>query len=105
MVDAPYLFHVAEERSPGSGLLPKSWLENERAGAAARAVVRSCDEHIYDYGNVQGYAPLREQMVVQLHEIGMAARPEHMVTTQGVSAAIDLVARYFLRPGECGVGR
>ena len=92
--------HVAEERSPGSGLLPKSWLENERVGVAARAVVRSCDEHIYDYGNVQGYAPLREQMVVQLHKIGMVARPEHMVTTQGVSAAIDLVARYFLRPGD-----
>ena len=91
---------VAEDCSPGSGLLPKSWLENERVGVAARAVVRSCDGYIYDYGNVQGYEPLREQMVVQLHKIGMAARPEHMVTTQGVSAAIDLVARYFLRPGD-----
>ncbi|TDR31988.1 PLP-dependent aminotransferase family protein [Hydromonas duriensis] len=91
---------VPDDRSPGSGLLPQSWLENERVGIAVRAVVRAYDAQIYDYGNVQGYLPLREQMVVQLHKIGMMARPEQMMTTQGVSAAIDLVARYFLRAGD-----
>lgn len=91
---------VPEDRSPGSGLLPKSWIENERVGVAARAVVRECDDFIYDYGKVSGYLPLREQLVVQLHKIGMVAQPSQMVTTQGVSAAIDLVARYFLRAGD-----
>ncbi|MGL4768351.1 MAG: PLP-dependent aminotransferase family protein [Formosimonas sp.] len=91
---------VPDEMSPGSGLLPHAWLENERVGVAVRSVTRSCENHLYGYGHVQGYAKLREQMVVQLHHIGMVAKPEHMVCTQGVSAAIDLIARYLLKSGD-----
>ena len=104
-VDATWLLRhifsdVAEDKSPGSGLLPLSWLENERVGVAVRSVTRACESHIYDYGHVQGFIRLREQMVVQLHQIGMLARPEQMVCTQGVSSAIDLMARYFLKAGD-----
>lgn len=91
---------VPEEKSPGSGLLPHSWLENERVGVAVRSVTRSCENHLYGYGHVQGYVKLREQMVVQLHHIGMVARPEQMICTQGVSSAIDIMARYFLKSGD-----
>ncbi|GHA69028.1 GntR family transcriptional regulator [Formosimonas limnophila] len=104
-VDTSWLLHhifsdVSEEHSPGSGLLPNDWLVNERVGVAVRSVTKSCESHIYGYGHVQGYLPLREQMVVQLHQIGMVATPEQMVCTQGVSSAIDLMARYMLKSGD-----
>ena len=105
VVDAKWLLRhlfsdLPDDRTPGSGILPRSWLENERMGVAVRAVTRSTDAHIYDYGHVSGYAPLREQIVVQLHPLGIHAQPDQVVTTNGVSMAIDLVARYFLNPGD-----
>jgi DNA-binding transcriptional MocR family regulator len=104
-VDASWLLHhifsdVPEERSPGSGLLPNTWLVNERVGVAVRSVTKDYESHIYGYGHVQGYLPLREQMVVQLHQIGMVANATQMVCTHGVSSAIDLMARYFLKAGD-----
>lgn len=108
VVDAKWLLRhlfsdLPDERTPGSGILPRSWLENERVGVAVRAVMRSTNAHIYDYGNVAGYAPLREQIGVQLHPIGIHVQPDQVVTTNGVSMAIDLVARYFLNPGDAVV--
>ena len=108
VVDAKWLLRhlfsdLPDDRSPGSGLLPRSWLENERMGVAVRSVTRGTDAHIYDYGNVNGYAPLREQIVVQLHPLGIHVQPDQVVTTNGVSMAIDLVARYFLNPGDAVV--
>ena len=108
VVDAKWLLRhlfsdLPDDRTPGSGILPRSWLENERMGVAVRAATRVSDAHIYDYGNVAGYAPLREQIVVQLHPIGIHAAPDQVVTTNGVSMAIDLVARYFLNPGDAVV--
>lgn len=91
---------VAEDRSPGSGLLPNAWLANDRVGVAVRSITRSCESHVYSYGDVQGYLPLREQLVVQLNQIGMVATAEQMVCTQGASSAIDLMARYFLKAGD-----
>lgn len=105
MPDATWLLRhifsdVPEEKSPGSGLLPHAWLANESVGVAARSVARSCENHVYGYGHVQGYVKLREQITVQLHHIGMDVSPDQMVCTQGVSSAIDLVARYFLKSGD-----
>ena len=92
--------NVSEDCSPGSGLLPHAWLQNDRVGVAVRSVTRTCEAHVYGYGNVQGYLPLREQMVVQLNQVGMVATADQMVCTQGVSSAIDLMARYFLKAGD-----
>lgn len=103
-VDSTWLLHhifsdVPEQMSPGSGMLPESWL-NERIGVAVRTVTRTLDPSIFGYGHVQGYLPLREQMVVQLHQVGMAATAQQMVCTQGVSQAIDFASKYFLKPGD-----
>lgn len=105
VVDAKWLLRhlfsdLPDDRTPGSGILPRSWLENERVGVAVRAATRVSDAHIYDYGNVAGYGALREQIVVQLHPLGIHVQPDQVITTNGVSMAIDLVARYFLNPGD-----
>jgi DNA-binding transcriptional MocR family regulator len=104
-VDATWLLrhifsNVAEDKSPGSGLLPRAWLENERIGVAARSAARDLEKYVYDYGHVQGFLPLREQIAVHLRPIGVVAQPEQMVCTQGVSAAIELVSRCLLQAGD-----
>ncbi len=105
VVDAKWLMRhlfadVPEDRSPGSGILPRAWLQGERMNSAVRAVTRSNHRYLYDYGQIGGYAPLREQMVVQLNPLGIQLQAGQVVTTNGVSMAIDLVARYFLNPGD-----
>jgi hypothetical protein len=49
----------------------------------------------------QGYAPLRAQLQVRLAEIGIGATPGQIVLTYGVHQALDIICRYFLKPGDC----
>jgi len=55
---------------------------------------------ILAYGTPQGYLPLRQQLSLKLSALEIPAEPEQIVTTAGVTHAIDLVARHFLRPGD-----
>jgi len=44
--------------------------------------------------------PLREQLVDRLIGFGISVQPHQLITTHGVSQAIDLVGRYFVHPGD-----
>jgi hypothetical protein len=85
---------------PGAGLLPPAWLDDELVASAVRAVGRSAGSALLSYGVPEGYLPLRQQLAQRLAqaEIGVAA--EQIVTTQGVTHGIDLVARHFIAPGD-----
>lgn len=88
------------ERMPGSGLLPPDWLDSTLLGRGLRSATRGDSTPLLGYGEPQGYAPLRNQLQVKLAEIEIAATPEQMVLTAGVTQALDLIARQFLRPGD-----
>jgi DNA-binding transcriptional MocR family regulator len=68
---------------------------------ALRGPHRRNDVRPVSYGSAQGYAPLRAQLQVRLAEIGIGATPEQIVLTYGVHQALDIVCRYFLKPGDC----
>lgn len=85
---------------PGAGLLPPSWLDDELVGAAVRAVGRVRGESLLAYGVPHGYLPLREQLVRRLAVFDIAAGAPQIVTTCGVTQAVDLVARHFVAPGD-----
>jgi DNA-binding transcriptional MocR family regulator len=85
---------------PGAGLLPAEWLDGELIASAVRAVGRRPGRSLLDYGSPLGYAPLRQQLVVRLDGMGIGASPDGIVTTSGVTHAIDLVARHFVGPGD-----
>jgi DNA-binding transcriptional MocR family regulator len=53
---------------------------------------------LLSYGVPQGFLPLRQQLQHKLAELEIAAAPEQIVTTAGVTQALDLVAREFTRP-------
>jgi DNA-binding transcriptional MocR family regulator len=87
-------------KMPGSGLLPNEWLDAELVGNGLRAISRQNQNLLLQYGNPQGFLPLRQQLQLKLAELEIAATPEQFVTTSGVTQGLDLIARHFTQPGD-----
>jgi DNA-binding transcriptional MocR family regulator len=91
---------VPHENMAGGGLLPPAWLDGALVGRHARGVTLAGGAAWLGYGVPQGYRPLRQQLSLKLAEIEIPAEPEQIITTAGVTQAMDLAARHFLRPGD-----
>ena len=106
-VDINWLLRSMFRESPpagmpgGAGLLPQAWLDEELVNAAVRAVGRSVRGNLLGYGVPQGYLPLRQQIAATLQAEGVPAHPEHnLLTSAGVTHALDLIARHMVQPGD-----
>ena len=88
------------QKMPGSGLLPPDWLDGDLIANGLRAIGRQHQSLLLGYGTPQGFLPLRQQLQLKLAELEIAAAPEQIVTTAGVTQGLDIVARHFLRPGD-----
>jgi len=88
------------QMSPGAGVLPADWLDGQSVAKALASLSRQNSAGLLGYGSPQGFAPLRQQLQLKLAEFEIAAAPEQLVTTLGVTQALDLVAREFCRPGD-----
>ena len=86
--------------TPGSGVLPAGWLDGAAVANALRAISRQNGDGLLNYGTPQGFLPLRQQLQRKLAALEIEAAPEQLVTTLGVTQAIDLVAREFCQPGD-----
>lgn len=86
---------------PGAGWLPAAWMDEAGIQRSLRALSRKNGNFLTGYGQPGGYLPLRELLQRRLAEIGVAAEPAQILMTKGATHALDLVARYFLRPGDC----
>ncbi len=84
----------------GAGCLPESWLDEDMLHGGLRTLARRRPRALTGYGTPQGYAPLRALLQVYLAELEIHAAPENILLTAGASQALDLVARYFLQPGD-----
>lgn len=94
------MFSQSHQTKPGTGLLPQEWLDAPLLSHALRAVSRQHGSVLLNYGVPQGFLPLRQQLQLKLEELEIAAQPSQIVTTVGVTQALDLVAREFTRPGD-----
>lgn len=88
------------QKMPGSGLLPHEWLDGDLVANGLRAISRLNQNLLLHYGTQQGFLPLRQQLQLKLAELEIAAAPEQIVTTNGVTQALDLVARELTQPGD-----
>jgi len=88
------------QKMPGGGLLPSDWLDGDLIGDGLRSVGRQSQAQLLTYGTPQGFLPLRHQLQLKLAELEIAAAPEQIVMTAGVTQALDIVARHFLQPGD-----
>lgn len=90
---------TSRHQMPGIGSLPSNWLDNALVGNALRSVARQ-NHDLLQYGEPQGFLPLRQQLQRKLAELDIAATPDQIVTTSGVTQALDIVARHFVQPGD-----
>ena len=91
---------IHDNRAPGSGELPVEWVKNDKMQWAVRQVNQNIDSFIYNYGETQGYLPLREQLVQYLDLLGIHTSVDNIVTTTGVSQAILTVVQLLLNVGD-----
>lgn len=104
-IDVPWLlrnmFHRAEPRkAPGLGFLPNDWLDGELIGSALRGLARQPGSHFLASGTPEGFLPLRQQLRTRLAELEIGAAPEQILLTSGITQALDLIARLYVRPGD-----
>lgn len=104
-VDVVWLLRNAlEDRSsktiPGAWWLPASWMEETGIKKSLRALSLKDGEFLTAYGTPDGYLPLRDLLQSKLAGIGIAADTSQIILTAGVTHALDLITRYFIRPGD-----
>jgi len=85
---------------PGGGVLPPDWLDEGLVSSSLRALGRNSGAAFLDYGHPQGYLPLRQQLQLKLAELEIRATAEQILTTNGVTQGLDLVAQHLLAPGD-----
>lgn len=85
---------------PGAGWLPGSWLEEAGIRRSLRALAAKSGDFLTAYGHPGGYPPLRDLLTHRLADIGVAADAGRIVLTKGATHALDLIARFFIRPGD-----
>ena len=85
---------------PGCGWLPSEWLEEAGIRRALRAVARDPAARLVDYGHPLGHPGLRRLLSLRLGERGIEVEPQAIVLTAGASAAVDLVVRHLVEPGD-----
>ncbi|MFM0035193.1 PLP-dependent aminotransferase family protein [Paraburkholderia strydomiana] len=88
------------ERSPGLGYLPARWLDGDLITNALRTLGRQSGAQMLGIGTPQGFLPLRQQLQTRLEELEIGASPEQIVMVSGVTQAIDLISRIYVKPGE-----
>ena len=85
----------------GSGWLPPAWRDTELLAKAIRRTARLEQSSLAEYGDIQGYLPMRNQLCVHLARLTrIDARPHQLLTTLGATQALDLVARLLITPGD-----
>lgn len=94
---------VSPEKGPGLGYLPARWLDGELITSALRSLGRQAGAQMLGLGRAQGFLPLRQQLQTRLAEQEIGATPEQLVMVSGITHAIDLIARLFVRPGDAVV--
>lgn len=85
---------------PGAWWLPAEWTEESGLSKSLRSLSQKKGEFMSAYGTPAGYQPLRELLQHKLAAINIAVEASQVVLTSGVTHALDLVMRYFVRPGD-----
>jgi DNA-binding transcriptional MocR family regulator len=87
----------------GGPWLPNSWLDEAGIRQSLNVLARKNGAHLLEYGHPFGYLPLREHLARMLGGLGITAHPGQILLTQGTSQALELVARYLLKPGDAAL--
>ncbi|SDR47935.1 transcriptional regulator, GntR family [Paraburkholderia fungorum] len=84
----------------GEGFPPVEWLGETRLDQYHQRVVRTGVASLFRYGSRYGYLPLRQSLQQKLAAYEIEANPSQIVLTHGANQAMDMVIRYYVRPGD-----
>ena len=105
-IDVMWLLRLTTSESvadfiPGCGWLPGDWQDTACMERGLREIARLGARHFAEgYSGAFGYLPLRQDIQRQLATSGIGVEPDQIMTTSGIVGALDLVARYLLKPGD-----
>lgn len=85
---------------PGCGWLPADWMPHAALRKAFRALARTDDSVLADYGSTRGSPFLRRLLLARLAEDGIEASADQVLLTASGTQAVDLLCRFLLRPGD-----
>jgi DNA-binding transcriptional MocR family regulator len=83
--------------------LPNSWLDEAGIRQSLNTLARKNGPYLLEYGHPFGYLPLREHLVQMVAGLGITARADQILLTQGTSQALELIIRYLLKPGDAAL--
>lgn len=85
---------------PGCGWLPADWMPVAAIRKGMRALARSGEGALVDYGSTRGSGALRRIVRSRLAADGVETAPDQLMLTASGTGAVDLVCRFLLRPGD-----
>lgn len=85
---------------PGCGWLPADWMPNAALRKGLRALGRTDNAVLSDYGSTRGSLALRRLLIGRFADEGITATPDQLMLTASGTQAIDLICRLLLRPGD-----
>jgi DNA-binding transcriptional MocR family regulator len=88
------------QRGAGMGSVPTAWLDGGLLATAVRSVARRGSGQWVGSSSPQGFLPLRQQLQLHLARFEVAAEPEQIVLTTGITHALTLLLGLLVRPGE-----
>ncbi|KND55167.1 Transcriptional regulator, GntR family domain / Aspartate aminotransferase [Candidatus Paraburkholderia kirkii] len=96
------MLHMSSpEKGPGLGYLPGCWLDGEFITNALRSLSRQSGAQMLGFGTPQGFLPLRQPLQTRLEELEIgASATRQIVLVSGITQAIDLIARLYVKPGD-----
>lgn len=83
-----------------TGCLPDSWYEESDLRRCVRQAASAQGNHLSNFGNPQGFTPLREHVARRMMDMGVPTRPAQILLTHGATQALDLLIRYLVSPGD-----
>ncbi|MFK7792713.1 MAG: PLP-dependent aminotransferase family protein [Devosiaceae bacterium] len=85
---------------PGCGWLPASWMPEADIAKAMRALARQDGIGLADYATPHGLPALRQLLSRRMAERAIEAPPQQIMLTESGTQAVDLICRFFLKPGD-----
>jgi 2-aminoadipate transaminase len=84
----------------GGGLPADDVFPIERVKEACRKVLEENAAMALQYGETEGYKPLREMIARHISRYGIKAQVENVLITTGSQQALDLIGKLLINPGD-----
>ena len=90
----------SEVISFAGGLPAGDLFPTERVQEACRSVLENAAALALQYGETEGYRPLREMIARHIVRYGIKASAENILITTGSQQALDLIGKLLINPGD-----